>query len=160
MITRSALISPILPSLRQKPQEPTTPPSPEPQMGAWKSSGGPATGHRLLQQEHRLDLGRNVSPETLSLAPSKGRLSVPLPWTNSDSGQSTRVCGLGSFVVSTHIRGGHMAARPTPHLPATLEREWRAGTPGSRQAPALWNRLSLLPQKDVEAVLMSQLKYC
>ena len=53
-----------------------------------------------------------------------------------------------------------MAARPTPHLPATLEGEWRAATPGSRQAPALWNRLGLLAQKDAEAVLMSQLKYC
>lgn len=129
VITRSVMICPISHSLGQKPRELTIPPSPVPQMGAWQPSRGHETGHRLLQQDHRLDPGRNTLPETSSPAVSKGPLRVPFPGPTLAVGSQLLPAGLGSFVVPTLRRGDHLAFRPTPDLPATLRRNWRPVTP-------------------------------
>lgn len=128
VITRSVMICPISPSLRQKPGELTVPPSPVPQMGAWQPSSGPETGHRLLQQDHRLDPGRNTLPETSSPAVSTGPFRVPFPGPTLTVGSQLLPVGLGSFVVPTLGRGDHLAFRPTPDLPATLRGNWKPAT--------------------------------
>lgn len=75
-------------------------------MGAWQPSSGPETGHRLLQQDHRLDpgrkhLARNIFPLAVSTGPSES-LSLGQLWT---VGSQLLPVGLGSFVVPTSPGG-------------------------------------------------------
>ena len=56
---------------------PTPKSSPPNHTGTWQSSRGPVRGQRMLQGEHRSDLGRNARPETPSTALWTGCLRVP-----------------------------------------------------------------------------------
>lgn len=157
VITRSVMICPISPSLGQKPRELTIPSSPVPQMGAWQPSRGHETGHRLLQQDHRLDPGRKHLARNIFPSRVKRTSESPFPWANFGSGQSTTACGSG-FLRGPHTQEGRPPGLQTNTRPTSYpQKELEASDPWSRQPPAVWNCLCLLPQKDGEAVFMSQL---
>ena len=131
VITRSVMICPISPSLRQKPRELTVPPSPVPQ----REPGSPAVAlkqARLLQQDHRSDPGRNTFPSRV-----KRSSESPFPWANFDSGQSTPACGSG-FLRGPHTREGRPPGLQTNTRPTSdPQRELEASDPRGRQPPAV-----------------------
>lgn len=141
VITRSVMICPISPSLRQKPRELTVPPSPVPQ----REPGSPAVAlkqARLLQQDHRSDPGRNTFPSRV-----KRSSESPFPWANFDSGQSTPACGSG-FLRGPHTQEGRPPGLQTNTRPTSdPQRELEASDPRGRQPPAVWNCLCFCLRK-------------
>ena len=129
VITRSVMICPISPSLGQKPRELTIPSSPVPQMGAWQPSRGHETGHRLLQQDHRLDPGRKHLARNIFPSRVKRTSESPFPWANFGSGQSTTACGSG-FLRGPHTQEGRPPGLQTNTRPTSYpQKELEASDP-------------------------------
>lgn len=114
------------------PRIPSTKPN-----GKLQSSGGPGTGRtvaaRAWVRSKEECLARNILAG-LKERTSEGPLTLGPTLTTGNLQESV---GLSCSVVHTQRWGGHVTTRPSLALPATLEREWRAMTPGSWQ-PSSW----------------------